>query len=234
MPGLTVPPYAAVRLLCVLAAVALHALLCFATFTGKREAATPLGSATKALRLVDIREAAPTVPELNATQTSPAPDAAPMLPIDVPAETVVPVAELALPEDFFVPASLSHEIERESASADASQNASRTQGVAQAGYGSGGSSQTQAYLRHNFDALLRKIRRALVYPPQAKKAGIQGTVEVVFTVRADGTASGVSVSKSSGEPLLDAAAVAAIVTASPFPPPPSPVKLAVPIVFVLK
>ncbi|WP_162511050.1 TonB family protein, partial [Treponema endosymbiont of Eucomonympha sp.] len=66
------------------------------------------------------------------------------------------------------------------------------------------------------------------------KAGIQGTVEVIFSVRADGTASGVSVSKSGGEPLLDAAAVAAIAMASPFPPPPSSVKLAVPIVFVLK
>ncbi len=234
MPGLPVSLHAAVRLLCVLVSVALHALFCFATFTGKREAAAPPGSAVRALRLVDIREAAPPAPELNATQTAPVLDAAPMLPIDVPAETVVPVAELALPEDFFVPASSSHEIERESASADASQNASRTQGVAQAGYGSGGSSRTQAYLQHNFDALLRKIRWTLVYPPQAKNARIQGTVEVIFIVRADGAASGVSVSKSSGEPLLDAAAVAAIFAASPFPPPPSSIKLAVPIVFVLK
>jgi protein TonB len=186
------------------------------------------------LRLVDIREAAPTAPELNATQTAPVLDAAPTLPIDMPTEAVVPVAELALPEDFSMPASPSHEVERESASADTSQNTARTQGVARAGYGSGGSSRTQAYLQHNFDALLRKIRRTLVYPPQAKKAGIQGTVEVIFTVRADGTASGVSVSKSSGEPLLDAAAIAAIVAVSPFPPPPSLVKLAVPIVFVLK
>jgi protein TonB len=46
------------------------------------------------------------------------------------------------------------------------------------------------------------------YPEQARQQGVEGTVVLRLTVRADGVPDGVRVSKSSGHTALDDAAVA--------------------------
>ncbi|WP_048863153.1 energy transducer TonB, partial [Acidisphaera rubrifaciens] len=52
--------------------------------------------------------------------------------------------------------------------------------------------------------------RRPTYPGQARERGEQGTVIVRVQVTAEGTAASVSVGRSSGHPLLDAAALDAI------------------------
>jgi protein TonB len=73
-----------------------------------------------------------------------------------------------------------------------------------------------------------------VYPSRARRAGIQGTAEIGFTVHRDGTVSAVTVLVSSGQESLDQAAVAAIHAAAPFPPPPVQVRLVIPLSFRLR
>lgn len=62
-----------------------------------------------------------------------------------------------------------------------------------------------------------RLRRALQYPREAQRQGIRGEVHVRFTVNAAGQATGISVARSSGSPVLDQAAVATVQRASPFP-----------------
>jgi protein TonB len=71
------------------------------------------------------------------------------------------------------------------------------------------------------DARLAEIRRriqaALVYPPIARWQDLQGDALVRFEIGAEGRAQGVHVVRSSGEPLLDAAAVRAVLAAGVLP-----------------
>ncbi|CAN7416295.1 TonB family protein [Pararhizobium sp. LjRoot255] len=62
-----------------------------------------------------------------------------------------------------------------------------------------------------------KVQRHFRYPKAADRAGIQGTVQVSFTILANGGVSGARISKSSGSPVLDEAALNAIRGAEPFP-----------------
>ncbi|MHB2264931.1 energy transducer TonB family protein [Aliihoeflea sp. PC F10.4] len=62
-----------------------------------------------------------------------------------------------------------------------------------------------------------RLRRALQYPREAQRQGIRGEVHVRFTVSAGGQASGITVARSSGSPVLDQAAIATVQRASPFP-----------------
>jgi protein TonB len=61
-----------------------------------------------------------------------------------------------------------------------------------------------------------KLRRALRYPASAR--GARGEVHVAFVVGAGGGASRIVVVQSSGNAVLDAAAVATVERAAPFPP----------------
>ncbi|AEF84922.1 TonB family C- domain protein [Treponema primitia ZAS-2] len=102
-----------------------------------------------------------------------------------------------------------------------------------AGSSSGNSPQTAAYLSRNYNYIQRRIRDSLVYPAQARRTGIQGTAELIFTIHEDGRVSGVRVSESSGSALLDAAAVEAIYAAAPFRRPPAEARLLIPVAFRL-
>lgn len=62
----------------------------------------------------------------------------------------------------------------------------------------------------------RQLRRALRFPKGAGRA--RGEVHVQFVVSASGEASQISVVKSSGEPIIDEAAIATVRRAAPFPP----------------
>ena len=93
---------------------------------------------------------------------------------------------------------------------------------------------TTAYVKRNYEYIQRRIRDKLVFPPQARRAGIQGNAEISFTIHEDGRVSDVTVSRSSGSELLDTAAVDASYAASPFRPPPAEARLAIPINFRLR
>jgi protein TonB len=63
----------------------------------------------------------------------------------------------------------------------------------------------------------RRIQAALVYPPIARWQDLQGDALVRFEIGAEGRAQDVRVVRSSGEPLLDAAAVRAVLAAGVLP-----------------
>jgi protein TonB len=69
--------------------------------------------------------------------------------------------------------------------------------------------------------IVTRLRRALRYPPQARRQGLSGEVHVRFTVASNGSVSTVSIARSSGSPILDEAALATVKRAAPFPPIPS-------------
>ena len=89
------------------------------------------------------------------------------------------------------------------------------------------------YVKENFAYIQRLIKKNLVYPAQAKRTGIKGKVLVKFTINSDGTASGISVESSSGYDILDQAGIQAVYVSSPFPKPPVPAQIVVPIDFKL-
>jgi protein TonB len=63
----------------------------------------------------------------------------------------------------------------------------------------------------------RRIQAALEYPPIARWQDLQGDALVRFEIGAEGHAQGVRLVRSSGEPLLDAAAVRAVLAAGVLP-----------------
>lgn len=58
----------------------------------------------------------------------------------------------------------------------------------------------------------------LNYPSQARQQKIFGKLQMTVSIRADGTLEGVEVTKSSGQRILDAAAVRIVKLAAPYPP----------------
>ena len=102
------------------------------------------------------------------------------------------------------------------------------------GGGGNGGGDTAGYLKGNYEYIKRRIRQHLVYHPQAKRLGIQGTVTVAFIIGADGQARNAAVTKTSGHGMLDESALRAVNSASPFPPPPKAARIVVPISFSLK
>ncbi|MDR0452661.1 MAG: TonB family protein, partial [Treponema sp.] len=93
---------------------------------------------------------------------------------------------------------------------------------------------TAEYVKRNYNYIQRRIRDRLVYPPPARRAGIQGVTEVSFTIHEDGRVSAVTVRAGSGHEVLDEAAVAVIFAAAPFPAPPAAARIAIPISFRLR
>lgn len=70
-------------------------------------------------------------------------------------------------------------------------------------------------------ALLAQIARYNQYPPEAMRDRVQGTVWVRFLLDRNGRLLDVWVDQSSGQPVLDDEAVAAVKRAAPFPSIPS-------------
>ncbi len=83
-----------------------------------------------------------------------------------------------------------------------------------------GKAADQGMTKQTYNAiLLAQIGQHKVYPEAAKAQGVTGFASVSFTMTAAGTASGISMSKSSGSALLDEAARQAV-RAVHTPPPP--------------
>ncbi|WP_439527401.1 TonB family protein [Pannonibacter sp.] len=74
----------------------------------------------------------------------------------------------------------------------------------------------------NYPGLIsRALRRALYYPPSAKRRRLTGETLVSFVVAKGGSASSIRVARSSGVPELDEAALETVRRAAPFPAIPS-------------
>lgn len=87
------------------------------------------------------------------------------------------------------------------------------------------------YSKTDFNYILVKIRRKLVYPESARQKRIEGRVKAQFVVKRDGSVSNLEVFQSSGSSLLDEAALLAVRKASPLPKPPTSAKIVIPISF---
>lgn len=87
------------------------------------------------------------------------------------------------------------------------------------------------YSKTDFNYILIKIRRKIVYPEYARQKRIEGRVKVQFTVKRDGTISDLKIFQSSGSGLLDDAALLAVRKAAPLPKPPVAAKIVIPISF---
>jgi periplasmic protein TonB len=70
------------------------------------------------------------------------------------------------------------------------------------------------------EAWIRKVERIgnLNYPEEARRRGLSGTLVLTARLAADGRVLTVDVTQSSGEPILDAAAIRTVELASPFAP----------------
>jgi len=84
---------------------------------------------------------------------------------------------------------------------------------------------------HDLTSVRAGIARVLVYPPQARRNGIEGKVVVEFVLLADGGIRDLVLLAGSGFPVLDAAALAAVRGAAPYPPPGVDVRIVVPVAF---
>jgi protein TonB len=98
----------------------------------------------------------------------------------------------------------------------------------------GAAAETRAYLNNNYGYIQLHIRNKLIYPLEARSAGIQGVAELSFVIHTDGQVSNVTITASSGSETLDASAVEAIYAAAPFRPPPSQARLVIPVAFRLR
>ncbi|GEC17218.1 energy transducer TonB [Nitrobacter winogradskyi] len=83
-------------------------------------------------------------------------------------------------------------------------------------------------LRKYVKRLTKKVQANLVYPNEGRKAGLHGNARVSFTLAASGQIKPgtLAVVESSGQPKLDASALATIRASAPFEPPPSEMNVA--------
>ena len=102
-----------------------------------------------------------------------------------------------------------------------------------AGSSTGGGGSVSHYVAANYSYILAHIQRQVVYPSQARMMGISGKAVYSFIIRQDGHIDSLSLVSSAGFDALDMAGLKAIRKASPFPAPPAPARIKVPIVFSL-
>jgi len=93
--------------------------------------------------------------------------------------------------------------------------------------------QVERYTMAHFKNIRNTIQNQLNYPIIARKRGWQGTVIIEFQVCPDGGITDIIIVESSGHKALDKNAVATIKAASPFPVPPVPARLKIPVVYRL-
>ena len=76
--------------------------------------------------------------------------------------------------------------------------------------------------------VLAALARAKRYPLLARQRGLEGVVEIAFTIHPDGRVSSAEVVTPSRHRLLDAAALGMVGRVGSLPPPPSPAPLRFP------
>jgi protein TonB len=85
------------------------------------------------------------------------------------------------------------------------------------------------YLASHFAYIRKRIQRALRYPRKAQQAGKTGQAKVRFLICADGQVKDLEIVESSGHAILDKNALKTIKRAAPFPPPPVPALIVMPV-----
>lgn len=75
-------------------------------------------------------------------------------------------------------------------------------------------------LRHYLQHVRERISRYKKYPPLARRRQLEGRVGIRFLLSATGEVQQLAISRSSGQELLDQAALKAVQDGSPFPRPP--------------
>jgi len=86
----------------------------------------------------------------------------------------------------------------------------------------------------DLEEIKRRISNHLIFPPFARRMGWKGSTLVSFHLLADGSVQEVEVKRSSGKRLLDSCVAVAVSKAAPFPAPPHPLVLQIPVVFSLR
>lgn len=83
-------------------------------------------------------------------------------------------------------------------------------------------------LREYVKRLTKKVQANLVYPDEGRQAGLQGNATVSFTLARDGQIKPgtLTIATSSGQPKLDASALATIRACAPFKSPPREMNVA--------
>jgi protein TonB len=194
-------------------------MLSFQYQDGQREPAQK--ASAKAMSLVNLALIEPPkekpAPPREAPPPTPEPVAIPEAPVAEPVETYVALE--APPESAGAPS--------EAVEPPASRPAPPAKEP-------GDAALTRTYLKNNYEYIQRHIRNKLVYPPEARRSGVQGVAELSFVIHTDGQVSDVRITTSSGSATLDASAVEAIYSAAPFRPPPSQARLVIPVAFRLR
>ncbi len=90
------------------------------------------------------------------------------------------------------------------------------------------------YLREQYDYIRERVTSRLHYPAMARRQGWVGQVTVTFLVQPDGRVENLDVARSSGHHALDRQAVQAVLAAAPFPAPPAPAVITLPVTFTLE
>jgi protein TonB len=217
------------RLALFLLVAGLHGCFLFFFVFTRKPTVSSLAPAVQVMQLVSIQEASPPPAPLPL----PAPPEKPLALIpphtvetlETIAETMIETEELSAET---VPLNL-HLSPAVQSNTPGSTGANRDDGAA-----ANHAALIAGYVQKNFNYIQRRIRDKLVYPPRAKRTGVQGSAEILFTIHLDGRVSGVSVAVSSGHDILDKAAIEALYAAAPFRPPPVQARIAVPITFRLR
>ena len=98
-------------------------------------------------------------------------------------------------------------------------------GGGEKGDGGGNGGGGEGYAKGNYEYIRKRIQKHLVYPPQAR---------VSFVIDREGRAKNIRITGSSGYEYIDQAVVEAVENASPFPAPPEPARITIPIGLKLK
>ncbi len=85
------------------------------------------------------------------------------------------------------------------------------------GSGSGPGSGAESGENEGLTEIKKRIERAKRYPQFARSQGLEGTAEVSFQIRADGSLATCQLAQSSGSRLLDEEAVATVQRGVPYP-----------------
>ena len=102
------------------------------------------------------------------------------------------------------------------------------------GLGSQGKSdKISVYLKNQFIYIRKIITENIIYPERARDQEIEGALLLSFVILENGSVAHVMVVKSSGSSLLDDSAVATVYKSAPFPKPPFPAELKIPITYKL-
>jgi protein TonB len=223
-----------IRLFSLAFSVAVHAvfLIIFAVNI-KNTVVSETKLETAPIRLVNIEEYAP--------PPAPKPEVARKPIVKAENKNIVKKVEAAITENVIETEQTTEEnvnVIEETATEDI--QAEDTQGSVSGGETAGedtgarSAEAVAAYIKENFNYIQRRIKSNLVYPSQARRAGIQGTVELLFTIEYDGQVNSMSVYKSSGQDVLDQAALETLSRSAPFRPPKNRVKIVIPVTFTLR